>query len=403
MIYGSLVAVLALSTAVNGKIYFKEDFNSKSWESRWTVPSDWKPKSELGEWKWTAGKWFGDASDKGIQTSEDARHYGLSAKLDEPFTNEGKELVIQFSVKHEQEIDCGGGYIKLIGDLDQSKFGGDSPYQIMFGPDICGPSNRKTHVIFNYPPKNDNVLITNEVRVESDQLTHLYTLVVKPDNTFQVLIDQEVAREGTIESEFNLLPPKEIKDPDQSKPADWVDAKKIPDPEDKKPEGYDDIPAEIPDPEATKPEDWDDEEDGAWEPPLIDNPEYKGPWKAKTIDNPAYKGEWVHPVIPNPDYKEDPELYVRAKGAKHVGFELWQVKAGTIFDDIIVADSYAEAKAYADETWGKKKGPEKEAFEAAEAERAEKEKAESEAAAAKASADKEEDDDEDDEDDHDEL
>lgn len=279
--------------------------------------------------------------------------------------------------------------------MDQSKFGGDTPYQVMFGPDICGPSNRKTHVIFNYPPKNDNLLITNEVRTETDQLTHLYTLVVKPDNTFEVLIDQEIAREGKLEEEWDFLLPKEIKDPAQSKPADWVDAKKIPDPEDKKPEGYDDIPAEIPDPEATKPEDWDDEEDGAWEPPLIDNPEYKGPWKAKTIDNPAYKGEWVHPVIPNPDYKEDKELYIRAKDVKHVGFELWQVKAGTIFDDIIVADSYAEAKEYADSTWGKKKGPEKAAFDAAEAAKAEKEKAE---AASSSTSDEEED-----EDDHDEL
>ncbi len=47
------------------------------------------------------------------------------------------------------------------------------------------------------------------------------------------------------------------------------------DPEDAKPAGWDDIPATIPDKEAKKPEDWDDEEDGAWEPPMISNPEYK--------------------------------------------------------------------------------------------------------------------------------
>lgn len=29
--------------------------------------------------------------------------------------------------------------------------------------------------------------------------------------------------------------------------------------------------------------------DGEWEPPQIDNPEYKGEWKPKQIDNPAYK------------------------------------------------------------------------------------------------------------------
>ena len=69
----------------------------------------------------------------GIQTSQDARFYGLSAKFDE-FSNEGKTLVIQFSVKHEQKIDCGGGYVKVYpAGTDQPGLTGDSPYHIMFG------------------------------------------------------------------------------------------------------------------------------------------------------------------------------------------------------------------------------------------------------------------------------
>jgi len=357
-----------------------------------------KPAAEIGEFKQTAGEWFGDASDKGIQTSEDARFYGLSAKMDSPFTNEDKELVLQMSVKHEQDLDCGGAYIKLMGpDVDQAKFGGETPYQIMFGPDICGYSNRKTHAIFNYEPKNENLLIKDELKVETDKLTHLYTLVVKPDNTFEVFIDLESVRSGSLESGWDFLLAKEIPDPAISKPADWVDEKKIADPDDKKPDGYDDIPAEIPDPDAKKPDDWDDEEDGEWESPNIDNPEYKGPWSPKMIDNPAYKGEWEHPLIPNPDYKEDKELYKRCKDCTHVGFELWQVKSGTIFDDIIVTDSFKEAKEYAEKTFAKKKGPEKEMYDAKEAEK----KAESDRVAAENAAADEEEDEEDDE--HDEL
>lgn len=34
-------------------------------------------------------------------------------------------------------------------------------------------------------------------------------------------------------------------------------------------------PEHIPDPDAKKPEDWDEEMDGEWEPPVIQNPEYK--------------------------------------------------------------------------------------------------------------------------------
>jgi calreticulin len=391
-----LVCLFVFIACVSGKIYFKEDFNDAGWESRWKVPTEWKPKSEMGEWKWTAGEFYSDANDKGIQTHPDARHHGLSAKFSgEAFTNEGKELVVQYSVKHEQDLDCGGGYIKLMKDIDQDKFGGDTPYQVMFGPDICGPSNRKTHVIFNYPPKNDNLLIKNEVRTESDRLTHLYTLVVRPDNTFEVYIDQESVRSGSLEEAFDFLLPKTIKDPSVKKPSDWVDAKKIADPEDKKPEGWDDIPSEVPDAEATKPEDWDDEEDGAWEAPMVANPEYKGAWKPKMIENPEYKGEWVHPTIPNPDYVDDKELYIRARDVNYIGFELWQVKSGTIFDDIIVTDSYDEAKAYADATFAKKIVAEKEKFEAAEA-------AKADAAKAEAAAGGSDEDDEDDED-HDEL
>lgn len=282
------------------------------------------------------------------------------------------------SVKYEQEPDCGGAYIKLLGDMDQSKFGGDTPYQIMFGPDMCGSSNRKTHVIFNYEPKNENLLIKDKVKMEVDKFSHLYTLVVRPDNTFEVLIDLKSVREGNLEDSFDFLLPKEIKDPSQSKPADWVDTKKIPDPTDVKPEGYDDIPAEIPDPQAEKPDDWDTEEDGEWEPPMIDNPDYKGPWKPKMIPNPEYKGEWVHPLIPNPDYVEDKNLYVRCKDCTHVGFELWQVTAGTMFDDIIITDSFAEAKEYGEATWGKKIAGEKEMYESIQAAKREAAKAESE-------------------------
>ena len=115
-----------------------------------------------------------------------------------------------------------------------------------------------------------------------------------------------------------------------------------------------------------KPEDWDDEEDGEWEVPQIDNPAYKGAWSAKKIKNPAYKGAWVQAKIANPEFKNDTELYNVCAPCTHVGFELWQVKAGTIFDDILVTDDAAEAQAFYDETFAKKEAGEKATFEAAE-------------------------------------
>ncbi|XP_045446075.1 calreticulin [Melitaea cinxia] len=336
--------ILALTTvvaicSVNCDVYFDEKFPDDSWESNWIYSEH--PGKEFGKFKLTAGKFYNDPEeDKGLQTSEDARFYALSRKF-EPFSNEGKNLVVQFTVKHEQDIDCGGGYLKVFDcKLDQKDMHGESPYEIMFGPDICGPGTKKVHVIFSYKGKNH--LIKKDIRCKDDVYTHLYTLIVKPDNTYEVLIDNEVVEKGGLEEDWDFLPPKKIKDPEAKKPEDWDDRKTIPDPDDTKPEDWD-KPEHIPDPDATKPEDWDDEMDGEWEPPMIDNPEYKGVWAPKQIDNPAYKGQWIHPEIDNPEYVAEPNLYKRPEICA-VGLDLWQVKSGTIFDNFLITDDVELAK-----------------------------------------------------------
>ncbi|NWI24243.1 CALR protein, partial [Sula dactylatra] len=131
-----------------------------AWTRRW-VESKHKP--DYGRFVLTAGKFYGDSEkDKGIQTSQDARFYAISSRF-EPFSNWDKTLVVQFTVKHEQNIDCGGGYVKLFpASLNQEDMHGDSEYNIMFGPDICGPGTKKVHVIFNY--KGKNVLINKDIR-----------------------------------------------------------------------------------------------------------------------------------------------------------------------------------------------------------------------------------------------
>jgi len=361
-----LAGLFAALAGTSAEVFFQESFGD-GWEDRW-VKSEWKDAAEIGAWETTEGKFYGKEGDKALKTTQDARFYGLSAKMASTVDNKGKDLVIQYSVKNEQDIDCGGAYIKLLPDTDQAKFGGDSEYAVMFGPDICGYT-KKTHVILTYDKKEGkptNYLHKTDVKTESDKFTHLYTLIIKADNSYEVQIDGEKVEGGNIADSYDVYHDKQINDPEQSKPADWVDEKKIPDPEDKKPEGHDDIPKQIPDPEAKKPDDWDDEDDGEWEAPQIDNPDYKG--------------EWEHPKIDNPEYFDDEHLHnFCKKGCNTVGFELWQVKAGTLFDDIIVTDSIEEAKKFADETFYAKRDAEKKMAEKQEAD----EKAEKEAEEAK--------------------
>merc|ERR1719331_1650911 len=361
-----VACIVAIATA---EVYFEEDF-SGDWESRWTQS---KAKADLGKFQVSAGKFYGDAeASKGLQTSQDAKFYGIMAKHKE-FSNDGKTLVVQFSVKHQQDIDCGGAYLKLTPTMDAEKFNGDSKYNIMFGPDICGSSTKKTHVIFNYKEKNLDK--KTEVRAESDTLSHLYTLIVKPDNTYEVQIDMNKVDSGSLSEGWAFLEPKQIRDLDEKKPSDWVDAAEIDDPADKKPDGYDAIPAKIADPKAKKPDDWDDESDGAWEAPQIDNPEFKGPWKAKRIKNPAYKGVWEAKMIDNPKYVADDNLYKYANFGS-VGIDVWQVKSGTIFDNILIIDDVDYAKQHAEKTWKAQKDGEKAMKEKADEEKRKKDEAE---------------------------
>jgi len=367
------LAILLISLAIfaSATVHFKETFDDPNWQSRWVPSTSKEAEGTQGKWEVAHGQFYGDAqADKGLRTTEDARFYQISAAFPE-FSNEGKDLILQFAIKHEQKIDCGGGYVKILPaeGVDQKTFNGDSPYNIMFGPDICGSSTKKTHVIFNYKGKNH--LIKKEVRCESDEFTHLYTLILHPDNTYEVRIDNKEVQKGSLKEDWDMLLPKEIKDPNAKKPSDWVDDKMIADPTDKKPEGWDDIPAQIADPDARKPDDWDDELDGEWERPQIPNPDFKGEWKPKMIDNPDYKGEWVHPMVPNPEYFDDDKLYLY-KSNKYVGIEVWQVKSGTIFDNFLVTDSVAEAEAMAKLT-EKTREDEKKMFDKQEEERKAKE------------------------------
>merc|ERR1711966_118877 len=363
----ALVALLCLGAAV-GEVYFEESFGD-GWESRWVQSTH---KDDLGVMKASAGKYHADASDMGLQTSQDAKFYGISAAMPE-FSNKGKTFVVQYSVKHEQNIDCGGAYLKLgPAPFDGKAFHGETKYNIMFGPDICGMTKR-THLIFNY--KEKNLLKDKDLRTESDELTHVYTLIVKPDNTFEVQIDGTKVEDGKLAEGWKFLEPKEIDDPEDKKPGDWVDEAEMDDPEDKKPEGYDDIPAKIADPKATKPDDWDDESDGTWEAPQIDNPEFKGEWSAKRIKNPEYKGVWEAKLIANPKYAPDDKLYSFEKFGT-VGIDVWQVKSGTIFDNILITDDVAYAKEHAEKTWKAQKDGEKAAKEKADEEKRKKDEEE---------------------------
>ncbi|KAI4980051.1 hypothetical protein ZWY2020_016804 [Hordeum vulgare] len=108
------------------------------------------------------------------------------------------------------------------------------------------------------------------------RLTHVYTFILRPDASYSLLVDNRERESGSMYTDWDILPPRKIKDP-----KDWDDREYIEDPDAVKPEGYDSIPREIPDPKDKKPDTWDDDDDGIWKPRRIPNPVYKGQWKRK--------------------------------------------------------------------------------------------------------------------------
>lgn len=197
----------------------------------------------------------------------------------------------------------------MSADVNVNEFSGQTPYKIMFGPDVCG-STRRVHVILERDGQGR--MIKKQIDFNNDELTHMYTLVLsQPSQKYRVLIDGKEVAAGNIADDVEDMTdaPSMIPDPKAVKPANWVEEAQIADPEDK------------------KPEDWDENEE--WTPRMIDNPEYKGDWSA--------------PLIPNPDYKPDPTIAVYNDLA-FLGFDLWQVKAGTIFDNILVTNDFSEAQ-----------------------------------------------------------
>lgn len=329
-------------------VFFQEAFDD-SWESRW-VQSEQGASGPVAPFQWSAGAWFvNETQQLGLRTATALRHHAASARFPS-FSNRGKDLVLQFTVKHEKYEDeddlsfCAGGYLKILGtDFDQSLFGGETPYKIMFGPDICGYDVSVIHLVFNW--KGRNLHRTPEIPLEfeeRDSKSHIYTLLLKPDNTYKVYIDLREKSSGSLH-EFWDFPKITIDDPTDRKPEGWIEKRRIIDPEVKKPEDWVEDRL-IPDPMASKPLEWDDLEDGPFVAPLVENPLYKGPWFPARVENPDFRGEWRPRQRGNPEYQE--EVYAFTDLAA-VGLELWTVHEGSVFDNILLCDSWDLAKAEA--------------------------------------------------------
>ena len=322
MIEIKMLSLLLLFTTVSAKTYFSETFEN---DSKWVESDTRHDEDKMGTFKIT--------DDQKLKTDEKARFYTMFAPLDQKVDQHDNNFVLEYDIRLEnKDFKCGGAYLKLLEtDAELNTINHETPYKLMFGPDFSCDNNNKVHAIFT----DTQWTIQTDANVLKDGEEHSFALVLRSDNTYSYYVDKNELHSGDIEDAWPLLEPRKINDPGESKPDDWP-VVTILDQEDFKPEGYDDIPQTIVDFETVKPDDWDEEEDGFWEPPDIANPEYKGLWVQREIPNPEYKGPWVHPQIPNPKYVSNATLYKQVSGANVIGFELWNLDSGLLFDNIRV-------------------------------------------------------------------
>uniref|UniRef100_A0A5K3FX36 Calnexin n=1 Tax=Mesocestoides corti TaxID=53468 RepID=A0A5K3FX36_MESCO len=362
-----------------------------------------------GKWSIEVPKLSSVENDYALILKSEGKHHAISMDLGHDFKFDKNEFVVQYEVRFMDGQTCGGAYIKLLSaspDLNLNKFNDKTPYTIMFGPDKCG-MHTKLHFIFRHKnpktgeiqEKHMNPPVASLESIFTDKKTHLFTLVIRSDNSFEVYVDQAVVKSGSLLSEFvpPVNPPAEIDDPNDKKPESWDEREKIPDPDAKKPDDWDesapqfivdadavmpdgwllDTPKLIPDPNAEKPVDWNTETDGDWEPPMVDNPACEsapgcGPWEKPSKLNPNFKGKWTPPMIPNPmyngiwkpkkianpDYFEDTKPF-RMIPIRALGLELWSMTAEISFDNFYVGTSKKGADDFAALTWAIKQKAEK--------------------------------------------
>jgi calnexin len=369
-------------------IYF-ENFSDPHVFKRW-IPTQ-NPRY-TGKWKTdTLFQLHGRRGEKGLIIEGRAESQAISHTFRHPISVSNETLVIQYEARAQFVFTCSQGFMTIFtnSDFDPTTFGNESVKFIEFGPERCYSFNQSRFNV--YTIDSENQLVQHSIKrshwIPVDEVTHLYTLIVRPNGTFETLIDNRSSRNGTWTDDFTppLFENPTINDPTDVKPSDWVDDVIIRDPAARKPKDWDDdAPFKIPDPakrtpppgwllnepktipdaSAKRPANWDADTMGEWTPPSVPNPRcirapgcgpYKAPkirnlkargkWRAPYISNPNYKGEWKPRQIPNPNYTGvKPEFVMPPIIA--IGFNVWSEYRDFAFTNILIATDEAAVRLW---------------------------------------------------------
>ena len=147
--------------------------------------------------------------DKALIAEYGGVKYGLSTLFEKAMDNENKDVVIQYEVRYQKGLECGGAYLKVFGEgvLSSPEDLRDStPYVLMFGPDYCGKTNHVHVIIPHLNPvsgKWEEKHLVGGPSVMVDNRTHLYTLIIRRDASIDILVDQINKFSGNMHHDFD--------------------------------------------------------------------------------------------------------------------------------------------------------------------------------------------------------
>lgn len=249
------------------------------------------------------GKWSNDLSyppmarknERGLVITDHQKSSIISYKLPAPIYHMNQTIIIQYEVRAQILYHCFKAYLRVhTTDFDPFHQTNETHRTIEFGP---VHNQRRTKSILNFfiNSTDDKHKIEKFIDVPFDEIPHLYTLIIRPNNTFEYMIDAMSFLNGTFTDSFRIpiVEPKYIPDPTDKKPSDWVDDEFIPDTNAKKPDDWDENepeyiphprhrrmplgwnenePEKIPDPKDKPPEHWNDQLYGEYKPRMFLTP-----------------------------------------------------------------------------------------------------------------------------------
>lgn len=371
------------------KLIFYENFSDPNVMKRWHVTRHFRYPG-----KWAIEQTFPlqtRQGEKAIVTKGKEQAHAISHKFRHPIEMpKDLPLVIQYEVRSQFLFTCTGAYMRLYTDpnFDQLDLNNDTFHIFEFGPERCWGFNQSR---FNFFTNESGKVVEHKLKhthwIPIDEISHLYTLILYPNNSFETLIDNKSIRNGTLIEDMNppVVEPEYIDDPNDKKPSDWDDRVLIPDPTATKPKDWeDDAPTMIPDPKrlnppkgwlvdepktipdvhSRKPREWNEELMGPWKPqqipnpkcqgkkgcgeykpPMIRNPKARGRWRPPIVHNPKYKGEWKARKIKNPNYHNQQQIY-QIPPLTAIGFDIWTGQREFAFTNILIGTNVSEIKKW---------------------------------------------------------